>query len=82
MTPDRAEIFGGVDTHKQVHVAAGRPSGPPPSSHANGTHPKGRERSAREGSAGGRRQPSRDQAVAYAAGSEVKALRQPGAQNQ
>ena len=22
MTPDRAEIFGGVDTHKQVHVAA------------------------------------------------------------
>ena len=22
MTPDRAEVFGGVDTHKQVHVAA------------------------------------------------------------
>ena len=22
MTADRAEIFGGVDTHKQVHVAA------------------------------------------------------------
>ena len=22
MTPDHAEVFGGVDTHKQVHVAA------------------------------------------------------------
>ena len=22
MTPDRAEVFGGVDTHKEVHVAA------------------------------------------------------------